>query len=130
LNDLNQRDDSKNLSKKDADNLKRCVEKLQIGKYERHILLCAGPKCCKSEKGDKVWSFLKDRLKELGFEALPVFRTKVHCLRICQNGPLMVIYPEGIWYRDLTEERIDKIIEEHLFENRPVKDWVIAENPL
>jgi hypothetical protein len=69
----------------------------------RHIFLCCdqtNPKCCDKERGLAAWEFLKRRLKELGLsEQGGVLRTKANCLRICEGGPIAVVYPEGTWYR-------------------------------
>ena len=58
------------------------------------------PKCCDRERSIEAWDFLKKRLKELGLsEAGGILRTKANCLRICEGGPIAVVYPEGTWYR-------------------------------
>src|SRR5207247_601391 len=68
----------------------------------RHIFLCCdqtNPKCCEKERGLAAWDFLKRRLKELGLsEQGGVLRSKVNCFRICEGGPIAVVYPEGAWY--------------------------------
>ena len=68
----------------------------------RHIFLCCDqttPKCCEKERGLAAWEFLKRRLKELGLsERGGILRTKANCLRICEGGPIAVVYPEGTWY--------------------------------
>ena len=70
----------------------------------RHIFLCADqttPKCCDKERGIAAWDFLKRRLKEIGLsEQGGILRTKANCLRICEGGPIAVVYPEGAWYRE------------------------------
>jgi len=59
-----------------------------------------------------------------------VLRTKVDCLRICEQGPIAVVYPEGAWYRAVDEEAIDQIIEEHLIGGRIVEEHLITLGPL
>ncbi|MDB6069914.1 MAG: putative ferredoxin, 2Fe-2S, partial [Verrucomicrobiales bacterium] len=73
---------------------------LGLEEFRRHIFLCADAaeaKCCGREEGLRAWEFLKSRLKELGLAGPRprVFRTKAGCLRVCVEGPVAVVYPEG-----------------------------------
>jgi (2Fe-2S) ferredoxin len=101
---------------------------------KRHIFLCCDqekPKCCEKERGLAAWNFLKRRLKELGLsEQGGVLRTKANCLRICEGGPIALVYPEGAWYGACDPPVLERIIQEHLVEGRVVSEYLIAESRL
>jgi (2Fe-2S) ferredoxin len=112
--------------------LQSVAAKLGVGSYTRHVFLCTGPNCCSDEVGQAAWEALKTQLKqrELVAPAGPCYRTRVGCLRICQDGPTMLVYPEGTWYHGMTAERIPQFVAQHLIEDKPVEDWIFAHNPL
>jgi (2Fe-2S) ferredoxin len=104
-----------------------------IGTLQRHLLLCvAGGACCSEAVSLQVWEYAKERLKELGLSGPhgTVYRSRVQCLRICTQGPIAVVYPEGAWYRNVTVENLERIIQEHLINGRVVEELCFARNPL
>lgn len=133
----------------DQERLEAISEALSIPRVERHIFLCADqttPKCAPLDQTRALWAHLKRRLKELDLASAPppwqgkpqvaatpvppgegsILRSKVDCLRICEQGAICVVYPEGIWYAHVTVESLDRIIDEHLVAGRPVEDLIFA----
>jgi (2Fe-2S) ferredoxin len=126
---------------------------LSIPTAQRHIFICADqtdPKCAAREETHELWVHLKSRLKrrglttappawqgDMGFDPEPVavgegtvLRSKVDCLRICEQGCIAVVYPEGTWYAGLDREKLDRIIDEHLIGGDPVEDLIFARGNL
>lgn len=129
--------------------LTQIAEALSIPRVRRHIVLCAdqtNPKCAPREETNRLWRHLKGRLKELDAATAPpkwqgdmghdpdpvvpgggtVLRTKADCLRICEQGCIAVVYPEGTWYAGLDVEKLDRVIDEHLIGGRPVDELIFA----
>jgi hypothetical protein len=91
---------------KDDKKIASGLKKAGVKGAHHHLFLCLGPECAPMKEGEKVWKYLKE---EVGERGLDVMRTKAACV---------------------TVERCARILDEHLGQGRPVREWIAAENPL
>ena len=106
-------------------------------RVSHHLLLCATAtkaKCCDSALGAQTWNELKSVVRELNLENTErpegiVLRSKADCLRVCERGPILLVWPDGIWYADVSPDRVKRIIEQHIIDQQPVEEWILKRTP-
>ena len=98
--------------------------------YDYHIFCCVNERpesaireCCKNKNSLILRNYMKKKISELGLKSIRVNQSG--CLDRCELGPIMVIYPEGIWYSYRTAEDVDEIISEHIIKGKIVKRLVV-----
>jgi (2Fe-2S) ferredoxin len=100
--------------------------KPQMEQYSRHVLVCTGNFCSPDRRGRELYSLLAELLQreDLLFGPTRVKRGETPCLGVCSSGPIVVVYPEGIWYANVTADLLERIVVEHLKNGRPVEHAV------
>src|SRR5215211_312624 len=95
-------------------------------RYSRHVIICTGGFCSPERRGRALYSLLARLLQreDLLFGPTRVKRGEVPCLGVCSHGPIVVVYPEGVWYAKVTPALLERIVVEHLKEARPVEEAI------
>jgi (2Fe-2S) ferredoxin len=97
-----------------------------IEPYSRHVLVCTGEFCSPNRRGRELYSQLASLLQreDLLFGPGRVKRGETPCLGVCAGGPIIVVYPEGVWYAGVTPELLERIVVEHLKNGQVVEEAV------
>lgn len=98
----------------------RYLKRITAMYYRHHVFFCTnkrddGSQCCEQNGASQMRAYAKDRIKALGLAGAGGVRiNSAGCLDRCSEGPVIVVYPEGVWYSYVDQEDIDEIIAEHL----------------
>jgi (2Fe-2S) ferredoxin len=94
--------------------------------YRRHIIVCTGGFCSPDRRGRQLYSLLAKLLEreDLLFGPTRVKRGETPCLGVCMGGPIVVVYPDGVWYGGVTPALLERIVVEHLRDGRVVEEAV------
>lgn len=105
----------------------------RLGNVERHVVVCTDTgeaACAGAKRMRRAWRHLGERLKDTGLgKKGRVLRSRSQCMGICEAGPILAVYPDGVWYGGCDPEAIDRIVDEHLLEGKVVADLVLHRMP-
>lgn len=107
------------------------LEKPKMGAYKRHLLICVGPRCAQEGQAQALFDTLGEKFQAAGIDSgdLRVKRTRTHCFATCKSGPVMCVQPDGVWYYNVTEANLDRIIKEHFVGGQPVEELIYHRGP-
>ena len=114
----------------DIDKARHKAKKLGIPKVRRHLFMCVDKKeadCASSSHMSAAWKYLSKRIKDLKLHKTHgLFATATKCMDVCKGGPILAVYPDGIWYGGCHPEKLEQIIQSHFIGGDIVEELVIA----
>ncbi len=96
-----------------------------MDKYRQHYFVCINQRppfakqSCGQQNSNQIYAKLRDEVEKRNLKD-EIKVTGSTCLGACEDGPTIVVYPEGIWYKGVTEEDVNEIVESHMLQNKPV----------
>ena len=97
-----------------------------MARFEHHVFVCVNERssedprgCCASAGGGEIRGWFSEELKARGLKRR-IRSNKAGCLDLCARGPVVVVYPEGVWYSPRSRSDVQRIVEEHLVDGNPV----------
>ncbi|MCF6235768.1 MAG: (2Fe-2S) ferredoxin domain-containing protein [Gammaproteobacteria bacterium] len=105
----------------------KSIIKPKMMHYRHHLSVCVGPRCTQNEDGQKLYDSLKEKFELAGLDEgdLRVKRSRATCFGACKGtGPLICVQPDGVWYYNVNDHNMDRIITGHLINDKPISDLV------
>ena len=101
----------------------RKAKELHLGSLRAHVLVCGGGNCASEAEQKRAVKSFRKKLKDHGLTKRKggVMCTTVGCLQVCTGGPIAVVWPDGVWYRDATPENLERILEDHIVGGKVVE---------
>lgn len=102
-------------------------ERNSMSKYKKHVFICTNQRpegsprgCCANKNSIEIQIKMQAEIKKRGLSN-QIRANKSGCLDFCEQGPVVVVYPEGIWYKGVSVEDVEEIVESHLVNGKPVE---------
>ena len=118
------------MSHDELEKARHKAKKLGVPKIRRHLFMCVDKKeaeCASASEMSAAYKYLCKRLKQLNLHKTHgIFPTATRCLDVCKGGPILAVYPDGVWYGGCDPDALDRIIQQHFLEGKVVEELVIA----
>jgi (2Fe-2S) ferredoxin len=94
-----------------------------LNETKHHVLICNGGTCMK-KGGEEVTVAVRDEIEKLGVDA-QIHTTRTRCNGRCKDGCVAIVYPEGVWYKEMTPELGREMVREHLLDGNKLENSII-----